>query len=201
MTSTAYVHPFNAIYPTQEEITRNKLLDAGIVCIDRYGIKKTNMRLIAEQSGIARQTVYNYFSSKNELLSAAFFREGVKLGEAAARYVEQFNAAGDKLVEGFLFIHDNFPRNPILAKVIDPGIDFFGTVGLRNYPFAMFGDLVFAQVFADHPYLRPDAESICELWIRNVMSLLTMPGPAVKTPDDIRKYVRERLLPGVGVKE
>ncbi len=186
-------------YPTQEDITRQKLLDAGVTCIGRYGIKKTNIRLIAEESGIARQTVYNYFRNKNDLLAAAFQREGLKLGEATARYIERFESAEEKLVEGFLYIHEHFPRNPILAKVIEPGEDFFGTVGMTHYPYAMFGEFVFAEVFEEHTYLKPDAESISELWIRNVMSFLSVPGHREKTREELEEFVRTRLLPGVGL--
>jgi AcrR family transcriptional regulator len=187
-------------YPTIEQITRNKLLDAGIRCIDRYGIKKTNIRLIAEESGIARQTVYNYFKNKNELLSQAFQREGEKLGQAAAVHIERFEGAENKFIEAFLFIYENFPKNPILAKVIEPGGDFFSTIGVPDYQYATYGKLVFGQMFEEHPYLKPDADSIAELWIRGIMSFLTMPGPTIKTRDELREFVRCRFLPGLGLK-
>jgi AcrR family transcriptional regulator len=186
-------------YAAPEDITREKLLDAGIACLDQYGLKKTNMRLIAQESGIVRQTVYNYFNSKYELLSAAFQREGIRLGEDASRHIERFQGAEDKLVEGFLFIYETFPKNPILSKVLEPGQDFMGTVGLSSVPFAFFGELVFHEVFEQHPYLRPDIANISELWIRNVMSFLIVSGPDSKTREEMEHYVRRYLLPGVGL--
>lgn len=189
-----------AHYPSQEDITRQKLLDAAVFCADRYGIQKTNMRLIAEASGIARQTVYNYFKNKNEVLSAAFYREGVSLGEAAARYVERFASPEEKLVEGFLFIYEHFPKNPILARVIDPGDNFLATVGLSYYPFAQLGGLVFAEVFELQGFESDEAEDVSELWIRNVLSFLTLPSPKRKTRTQLELFVRQRLLPGVGLR-
>ena len=183
-----------------DELTREKLMDAGIACLSRYGLKKTNMRLIAQESGIVRQTVYNYFSSKYEVLSAAFQREGIRLGEETARHIERFDDAGTKLVEGFLFIHEHFPRNPILAEVLAPGQDFMGTVGLSTVPFALYGELVFHSVFEEHPYLKPDIENISELWIRSVMSFLTLPGPTTRNREQMERYVRRHLLPGVGLR-
>lgn len=188
-------------YVAADEITREKLLDAGIACLSQYGLKKTNMRLIAQESGIVRQTVYNYFKSKYELLSAAFQREGVRLGEDAARHIAQFEGADTKLVEGFLFIYEHFPQNPILAQVLEPGQDFMGTVGLSSVPFALYGELVFHEVFEEHAYLKRDVGAISELWIRSVMSFLTLPGPEQRNRDDMARYVRRYLLPGVGLRE
>lgn len=184
-----------------DDITRERLLDAGIACLSKHGLKKTNMRLIAQESGIVRQTVYNYFKSKYELLSAAFQREGVRLGEEASRHIAQFDGADTKLVEGFLFIYEHFPKNPILAEVLEPGQDFMGTVGLSSVPFALYGELVFHEVFEEHPYLQRDVEAISELWIRSVMSFLTLPGPEQRNREDMARYVRRYLLPGVGLRE
>ena len=200
MSSQAAENRFNPPYPTVEDVTRNKLLDAGIRCVDKYGFKKTNIRMIADESRIARQTVYNYFKNKNALLSAAFAREGVNLGLAAADYIEQFEDAETQFVEAFLYIYEHFPQNPILAMVIDPGNDFFGTVGLSDYNYAQFGELVFAKVFDEHAYLKAQADSIAELWIRGVMSFLTMPGPTQKDRRQLEEFVRQRLVPGLRLK-
>lgn len=200
MASRPQAKVFGSEYPTVEEVTRNKLMDAGIACISRYGFKKTNVRLIAEESGIARQTVYNYFKNKDALLAEAFTREGIKLGLMAAEHIQQFDCAEDQFVEGFLFIYEEFPKNPILAKVIELGSDFFKTVGLAAYPYSTFGELVFEKLFEEHAYLKPHSDSISELWIRGVMSFLTMPGPSPRSRDELEDFVRLRLLPGIGLK-
>ena len=188
-------------YPTPEELTRNRLLDAGIACLDRHGLKKTTMRLIAEESGIVRQTVYNYFQNKYDLLSAAFEREGLLLGEETARFIERFDSVDDKFVEGFLYIHDHFPRNPILANVLDPTQNFVARAGLSSVPFAVYGELVFKAVFEEHPYLKPHIEEISELWTRNVLSFLMLPGPRKKTRNELKQFVRRYLLPGIHLHE
>lgn len=201
MASALTVRKASGEYASPEEITREKLMDAGIACLSKHGLKKINMRLIAQESGIVRQTVYNYFNSKYELLSAAFQREGIRLGEGALRHIERFEGADTKLVEGFLFIYENFPKNPILAQVLEPGQDFMATVGLTSVPFAWYGELVFHEVFEEHPYLKPEVENISELWIRSVMSFLTLPGPEKRDREEMENYVRRYLLPGVGLRE
>lgn len=187
-------------YPTVEEITRNRVLDAGIRCLDRYGYKKTTISLIAEESGITRQTVYNYFRNKDELLSQAFLREGVRLGVATANYIERFDSVQDKFVGAFLFIYEHFPQNPILMRVLEPASDFYYTAGMSSFSFAEFGELVLADVFQQNDYLRANADSICELWIRSVLSFLTMPGQKTKTRAELETFVRMRLVPGIGLR-
>ena len=47
------------------------LLKAAIQLFERYGVKRTSMADIAVEAGVARQTLYNAFRNKDELLKAA----------------------------------------------------------------------------------------------------------------------------------
>lgn len=187
------------IYPSLESINRNRLMDAAIACMRSMPLNKITMQHIAQHSGIVRQTVYNYYASKNELLAATFQREGTALAVAVAGVIQAFADLEDKFVEGFLFVIHHFPRNPVLAKVIEPGSDFLGTVGMRHYPFAVFGQVAFREVFEAHPVLMAEAEEISELWVRNALSLLTMPAAQPRSPEALAAYVRRRLVPGLGL--
>ncbi|HEY9032761.1 MAG TPA: TetR/AcrR family transcriptional regulator [Pseudomonadales bacterium] len=184
-------------YPSLESINRNKLMDAAISCLQAMPLNKITMQHIAAKSGIVRQTVYNYYSNKNELLAAAFQREGIKMAEAVAAHIKPLACIEDKFVAGFVFVVQNFARNPILARVIEPGSDFLGTVGMTHYPFAAFGLLSYHEVFDANPALSEQAEEISELWVRNCLSLLTMPAAHQRSPAELADYVRRRLVPGL----
>ena len=47
-----------------------KIIDAAVQLFSRYGVKRTSMNDIAGEAGIARQTLYNAFSNKDEVLRA-----------------------------------------------------------------------------------------------------------------------------------
>lgn len=47
-----------------------KIIDAAVQQFSRYGVKRTSMSDIAGAAGIARQTLYNAFSNKDEVLRA-----------------------------------------------------------------------------------------------------------------------------------
>ncbi len=46
------------------------ILDAALSVFTRYGVRRTTMNDIASEAGIARQTLYNAYSSKDEVLKA-----------------------------------------------------------------------------------------------------------------------------------
>lgn len=48
-----------------------KIVESAVTTFARYGIAKTTMNDIAVSAGVARQTVYNSFATKNDILRAA----------------------------------------------------------------------------------------------------------------------------------
>lgn len=196
MVSASALSPHNA----QLELSnRNKLMDAAISCMETLPLNKITIQHIAEKSGIVRQTVYNYFHNKNDLLAATFEREGLYMAIAMADWIRPFQDLEEKFVQGFVFVVENFAKNPILAKVIEPGSDFLITVGMTHYPFSAFGQLAYKDVFAEYPHLQAQSEEISELMTRNAMSFLSMPGQYQRSREELASYVRRRLIPGLGL--
>jgi len=52
------------------EATRLRLLDATLTAVSRLGVKRLNMSAVAAIAGVSRPTLYRYFPSKEELLTA-----------------------------------------------------------------------------------------------------------------------------------
>lgn len=48
--------------------TREKLIEAAIVCFERHGFDETTTALIASEAGVAVGTVYNHFADKREII-------------------------------------------------------------------------------------------------------------------------------------
>ena len=47
-----------------------QIIDAALRVIIRYGVKRTTMNDIASEAGVARQTLYNLYANKEEILRA-----------------------------------------------------------------------------------------------------------------------------------
>ncbi len=54
--------------------TKNRIIDAAITTFIRYGARKTAMTDIADAAGVSRQTLYDQFGSKDDLVEAAISR-------------------------------------------------------------------------------------------------------------------------------
>ncbi len=50
--------------------TRAEILEAAMRVFARYGVRRSSMRDVAEEAGVSRQTLYNAFGSKDDLLRA-----------------------------------------------------------------------------------------------------------------------------------
>ncbi len=51
------------------ERTRKRIIEAAIDLFDKHGIDDTTMEQISEEADVARGTLYNYFSSKEAIIS------------------------------------------------------------------------------------------------------------------------------------
>ncbi|MEJ6390155.1 TetR/AcrR family transcriptional regulator [Gymnodinialimonas ulvae] len=80
-----------------------QIAEAAVRVFTRYGIKRVTMADIAEEAGIARQTLYNVFANKDEVIHATvlFYMEGQRARTEAA-WTEQ-NSLSDKLDAVFEF--------------------------------------------------------------------------------------------------
>lgn len=197
--SAASTLPAADRYPSHDEQVRQRLQDAAIACVRELGFNKVSMRHIAERSGLVRQTAYNYYSSKFDLLGEAFLREGTQLAHAIADHIRGLDNIEDQFVEAFLYLLEALPRNPILALMVEPGNEFLSSIHMQ-LPFDMFGQVVFGEVFRRHPALATQAEEISEFWSRNALSFLTF-RTADRTRAELESYVRHRLIPGLHLQD
>jgi len=187
----------NTPYTNYEELQRNQIMDAAIVCIDRKGVDKTRIGDIAKELGLARQTIYNYFSNKNALVEAVFLRESFSLAENIKSYIADFDELEDKLTHAFLYAVDQFPKNPILSHAITTGGQYLQEMGISRETMQLFGDIALAEVYEAHPFLKLQSQEVSEVISRNIISFLVLPDQNPRTAEELEGFVRRRLIPGL----
>ena len=77
---------------TDQSVTKNKhtaILDAARAVFSRDGYAASSVEEVAAEAGIAKGTVYLYFSSKEELYLAALLRDVKAFGAAARTEMER----------------------------------------------------------------------------------------------------------------
>ena len=118
--------------PTSTESARERLMDAALACLQRYGLEKTVMGDIAAAAGVTKPTIYAYFESRDDLLHSALTRAGLALGARLIEHARRFPTPADQLVEAVLFCLREIPNEPGLAVTSRSQSDGFGTrVGLH----------------------------------------------------------------------
>ena len=80
---------------------RSQILDAAIRIFAQRGVKNTKIADIAEAAGIGKGTVYEYFQSKDEIISASFRYFMDTMGETIGRRVSKLTDPLDKLMAFF----------------------------------------------------------------------------------------------------
>ena len=188
-------------YPAYEDVLRDKIMDSAILCIQEKGIDKTRIGDVAKKLGIARQTIYNYFSNKNALFESVFILEAMWLAQKISEHTEQFNCVEDKFVQAFLVAVEEFPKSPVLGHIITTGGQYLLDIGISRQTMQAFGELALSGVFNDNPYLKNQSEEICELLSRNIVSFLILPDQDPRSSDELEQFVRRRIIPGVGIKK
>ncbi len=150
--------------PTQNEAKREQskkiLLDAAFALFAKNGYEKTSIAQIAKAAGVSKGLVYNYFSSKEELLNAIF------LG-----MVEQFSG---------LFDFD-FSQNPkqILKTMLD---ETFKYIESGNEVSRLIFQLVLQKDAMDS--VRPTIKTIIEGKLKSMEKVFEAIGyahPATET--------------------
>jgi AcrR family transcriptional regulator len=111
------------------------ILDAASRIFSRYGVGKTTMADIATEAGVARQTVYNAYPTKEDLLRAVVRTEALT---TEAKVIEAWRSATtfeDKLEQFFqlcpLKWYDIVHQSPDAAALID-GIHRVATVEMQE---------------------------------------------------------------------
>ncbi len=181
---------------------RDRVIEALVVCIGRWGLSKTTMDDLAREAGVSRATVYRLFpGGKAEVLEESV---RVELG----RLIEQLRVG----LTGLDDRRSRLERAMLLgARFV---LDHEALTFLRTHEPIEFARLVrlhqldaLLQVAGQllGPELRPVFDSDAQaadvaVWMsRIVVSHLVDPSPALDLtdPDHVRAVVETHLLPGL----
>ena len=99
------------------------IAEAAQCLFARYGVGKTTMNDIAREAGIARQTLYNAFPNKNEVLRASVrisIAQTSNVIKAAWENEVSFDGKLDQfLINGPLCWYDMVASTPDIAELVD----------------------------------------------------------------------------------
>lgn len=124
-------------------MTRLTIIRAARRLFEEKGIEKTSFTEIAEAAGVSRSTVFNYFSSTSQLLTALCSREVEDLEEA-------YRKSGCSGRDGIIAIFDAFIEDTAMYPRLVARIIFTALMNESEYnPLRMIEELIGRNLAAD----------------------------------------------------
>jgi len=100
--------------------TSTRILDAAFGCIHGVGLSRTTVEDVARAAGIARQTVYRYFPSKDNLILALVLREEEKFLDGVREAFASTSSNLQTTMEEALLFCLRFAReHPLLDRLLE----------------------------------------------------------------------------------
>ncbi|PTR12588.1 MULTISPECIES: TetR/AcrR family transcriptional regulator [unclassified Novosphingobium] len=103
--------------PSGEIETR--IIESAYICFDRYGIAKTTMEDIARGAKVSRQTVYRFFSSKDDILDTLCCHEAVKINQLVRKGIQRDANFATTLTDALFIIITEGNKNAILRQIVE----------------------------------------------------------------------------------
>ncbi|MBH0777855.1 TetR/AcrR family transcriptional regulator [Nocardia bovistercoris] len=181
------------------EHPRSEIIDAASRCLVRLGLERTSIAAISREAGVSRQTVYNHFASREEIVDAAIERAAT---EASTRILAR--ARGNETAAGFVVdlcmgAVEEFRRNP----AISPMLSVLGDPGTRSRvltPPVIAQAREFLRPLIDYlPERAPYLDEMTETYLRFELSLLTLDSDITRSPEALRGYLHRVLVPALGL--
>lgn len=181
--------------------TLDRICDAAVVCIGRFGLAKTTLDDVARESGMSRATLYRAVpGGRDALIAAVLDRETDRFFDVIGAALDGVEGLEEQLVvalgTSIRLLRDHDALKAIAAlepQTLLPQFAFSGVESLTERVAA------FAAPYLDG-HLRPGTElDFAEFLVRVVLSYTLHPSDRVD-PDDadsVRRLVRLHILPGI----
>lgn len=176
------------------------IVDAALEEFLTYGLRRTNVDVVARRAGVSRATLYRRFDGKDALVQAVLIRESRRFFASIAAAVAGLEAAEERLVEGFVvgvrYARTDRLLNRLLASDPEALLPYLTTNG--HLVVAAARDFLVQQApGAPQPAGGRTPEGVAEVFVRLAISFTLMPQSAIPldTDDSVRAFARGYLAP------
>ncbi|HEX2132821.1 MAG TPA: TetR/AcrR family transcriptional regulator [Actinophytocola sp.] len=175
------------------------IVDAALAEFLIYGLRRTNVDVVARRAGVSRATLYRRFDGKDALVQAVLTRECRRFFGSIATAVADLDTAEERLVEGFVVGVRYASTDPLLNRLLasDPEalLPYLTTDG--HLVVAAARDFLVQQSPESDPIEGRTPEGVAEVFVRLAISFTLMPQSAIPldTDDSVRAFARGYLAP------
>ncbi len=183
----------------QAAAARQRLLESAARCIARDGIPATTVGAIAAEAGVSRQTVYRYFTGRDQLVvrSMRVAAEGVRA--KIDRVIHALTDPADMIVETLVLGLAEIHSDPVLRATLDSApLDGIIASRFTARPGIAWLRETLAPAIEAAGWNEAEADAGLELILRIFLSLLISPSPE-RGPEELRAFLHRHLVPGLGM--
>ena len=123
----------------QREVRRKQILDAALVVFGEKGFHASNVSDVAAQAGVSQGTIYWYFESKEELISAAILSFVEEVASGALAITQMGETSADKL-RALAASMEQFTESG--ARLFTMFLEFWASSARREEAAALWMDLL-----------------------------------------------------------
>jgi AcrR family transcriptional regulator len=186
--------------PADDEEARNRIIDAAIRSMERRGPQQTSLSVIADDLAITRPTVYRYFATIDELITAA---GDVALGGWTARITDLTAGISDPvelLVEAVAYLVERLPEEPLLMMLLETDQS-----RLTSQQMVLGESITRSRVLLEHTqidwaalgYRAKDFDDLVEYLLRIIQSMVLVPPDPPRSATKLRTVLRHWIGPVV----
>jgi len=175
------------------------IVDAALEEFLTYGLRRTNVDVVARRAGVSRATLYRRFDGKDALVQAVLVRESRRFFGSVAAAVAEVSTVEDRLVEGFVvgvrYARADRLLNRLLASDPEALLPYLTTNGALVVAAAR--DFLVRQG-GSYPLVGDRTPAgVAELFVRLAISFTLMPESAISldTDESVRAFARAYLAP------
>ncbi|MEV6714715.1 TetR/AcrR family transcriptional regulator [Lentzea sp. NPDC051208] len=194
-------HGWQGNPPGTEDEARRRIVKAAMACVDRVGLAKTSMSVVAAEAGVTRQTVYRYFPRLADILSAVALAGVEDFAARMARHLASFSSPAEVAVESVVFGVLEVPREPYLGLLLQAGESDFFTVAVTSPESFALGARILRDVPVDWASAGittdDELQGLAEILMRLFLSFLQHPSTPALTDDQLRALVRRWIGPAL----
>jgi AcrR family transcriptional regulator len=186
--------------PADDEEARKRIIDAAIRSMERRGPQQTSLSVIADDLAITRPTVYRYFATIDELITAA---GDVALGGWTARIADLTAGISDPvelLVEAVAYLVERLPEEPLLMMLLETDQS-----RLMSQQMVLGESITRSRVLLEHTqidwaalgYRGKDFDDLVEYLLRIIQSMVLAPPDPPRSATKLRAVLRHWIGPVV----
>lgn len=188
--------------PENADEARERIVDAAMRCIDRYGPAKTGLSDVAAELGVTRQTVYRYFSTTDDLFAAVAEAGADSFVDRLTVHLGQTGVTtpAELVVEAIAYVLERLPADRYLGLVMTSDRSQLFVRGVLSAESFQFGKSLLRGLPVDWAALGYDEsvlDGMLEFSFRILQSLALDPSETARTGDELRTFLTDWVGPAV----